>query len=143
MSRWRGIVVHHSATADSEGVETEAFRRFHIKERGWQDIGYHWIIEDIDGIYEALMGRLSTIQGSHCLYKNRDHLGVCFAGNFSVTEMDERQLIVGAGLIASLCVMNDIEPSNVSRHLDWRDTACPGNLFPFEELIVMVNELVV
>lgn len=49
------------------------------------------------------------------------------------------QLIVGARLISSRCVMNDIEPLSISRHSDWRDTACPGAYFPFDALIELVD----
>ena len=136
---WQGIVLHHSATKDTPGVETEGFRRYHIEIKHWKDIGYHWVIEDIDGIYEALMGRPSYMNGSHCPRKNWTHLGVCFTGNFDLYEMQEEQVIVGARLIASLCVMNDIEPLSISRHSAWRDTACPGIHFPFDELIEEVE----
>ena len=51
-------------------------------------------------------------------------------------------MIVGAELISSLCVMNDANPSNISRHSDYRDTACPGDLFPFDELVRMVRSMV-
>jgi len=141
MSRWVGIIVHHSATSDTDGVEREAFDRYH-RSLGWQAVGYHWIVERIDGDYQAIHGRPATMQGSHCPGKNQDHLGVCFAGNFHAGEMRSEQLIVGAELISSLCVMNDANPSNISRHSDYRDTACPGDLFPFDELVRMVRSMV-
>ena len=47
----------------------------------------------------------------------------------------------GAELIASLCVMNDIEPSEISLHKSWRKTACPGRYFPEAEILGRVREL--
>ena len=139
MSRWKGIVLHHSATTDSNGVETEGFRRFHVEVRGWLDIGYHFVIEEIDDRHYALMGRPAYMSGAHCPGKNSTHLGICFTGNFGEEEMKEEQIEAGARLITSLCVMNDIDPSQISRHSDWRDTACPGSKFPFSELIERVK----
>jgi len=139
MRRWQGIVLHHSATLDTPSVETEAFRRYHTEIRLWRDIGYHGVIEDIDGIYEFLMGRPAYMVGSACPGKNSTHLQICFTGNFDIYGMQEEQLIVGARSIASLCVMNDIEPSTISCHRDWRDTACPGEFFPFADLIEQVE----
>jgi len=52
------------------------------------------------------------------------------------------QLIVGAELISSLCVFIDVNPSNISRHKDYRDTACPGDLFPFDEFMRMVRTMI-
>jgi N-acetylmuramoyl-L-alanine amidase len=140
MSRWNGIVLHHSATEDTPGVETEAFRRYHKEIKEWRDIGYHWVIEDVDDIYEVLMGRPAYMSGAHCIGKNRDHLGVCFTGNFDLYEMGEEQLVVGVRLIAGLCVMNDIRPSFISCHKDWWDTDCPGAYFPLDEIVDGVTE---
>ena len=136
---WRGIVLHHSATKDTPGVETEGFRRFHKEIRHWKDIGDHKVVEDIDGIYEALDGRPAYMNGAHCPGKNWTHLGVCFTGNFDLYEMQEEQIIAGARSIASLCAMCGIEPSKISCHRDWRDTACPGIYFPFERIIEEVE----
>ena len=139
MILWKGIAVHHSATKDTKGVETEQFRRYHTEIKGWQDIGYHKVIEDIGGIYEGLDGRPAYMQGAHCIPINRTHLGVCFTGNFDLYEMQEEQLIAGARSIASLCAMIGAEPSDITRHSDWWDTACPGKFFPFEDLIEQVE----
>lgn len=142
MSRWQGIVVHHSADDDDPWVDTTDYERWHVEGRGWLDIGYHWVCEEINDHYYALQGRPSTMSGAHCPGKNQDHLGVCFAGNFHAGRMKMEQMIVGAELIASLCVMNDIRPSNVSRHRDHRDTACPGDFFPFDDLMRMVRTMI-
>ena len=139
MINWQGIVLHHSATKDTPGVETEGFRRFHKEIKLWQDIGYHGVIEDIDGIYEFLMGRPWYMQGAHCPGKNRTHLGICFTGNFDIYEMQEEQIITGARSIASLCSIIGAEPSDISCHRDWRDTACPGIYFPTERIIKEVE----
>jgi len=52
------------------------------------------------------------------------------------------QLIVGAELISSLCILSDVNPQQISRHSDWRDTACPGDLFPFDEFMRMVRTMI-
>lgn len=138
MSRWKGIVVHHSADHDDPWVDATDYERWHVEGRGWLDIGYHWVVEEVNDHYYAIQGRPATMQGAHSPGQNSTHLGVCFAGNFETTLMKPEQLIVGAELISSLCVMNDVEPSHISRHCDHRDTACPGALFPFDDLLRMV-----
>ena len=39
------IVLHCSATKADQQITTAEIRRWHMAERGWADIGYHWIIE--------------------------------------------------------------------------------------------------
>ena len=139
MSRWKGIILHHSAARDRVYVDTERYRQHHLA-RGWRDIGYHYVVELIDTHYYALMGRPTTMDGAHCPTKNEDHLGICFAGNFMEQQMPENMIRVGADLIASLCVMNDIEISAISLHKNWRMTDCPGSEFPLQRIIAEVKK---
>jgi hypothetical protein len=147
MSRWQGIMLHHSATKDTPGVDREQFKRYHMKVRRWDDIGYHGVIEEVNGVYIPIGGRPAYMNGAHCparvngVSMNRTHLGLCFAGNFDLFEMPEEQVIVGARQIASWCVMNDIETTAITRHNLWRDTDCPGKLFPFDDIISATNDI--
>lgn len=138
-SRWRGIVLHHSAAPDHDDVDAERYRDWHLA-RGWRDIGYHWIVERAGAIFIALLGRPAYLEGAHCPGKNADHLGVCFAGNFEEAEMPYGQLVVGVDLLASLCVMNGFDQTAISVHRDWRQTKCPGRLFPEDKILEAVRQ---
>ncbi len=39
------VVVHCSATRPSQDVTFETIKRWHLMERAFIDIGYHWVIE--------------------------------------------------------------------------------------------------
>ena len=39
------IIVHCTATPEGRNVSVDEIRRWHVKDNGWSDIGYHWIIE--------------------------------------------------------------------------------------------------
>lgn len=71
------ITVHCSATPNGRDVKLETIREWHVKERGWADIGYHYVIE-IDGCIRA--GRDLTRQGAHVEGANKDNLGICMVG---------------------------------------------------------------
>ena len=45
------IIVHCTATPEGRNVSVDEIRRWHVKDNGWSDIGYHWIIE-LDGSLE-------------------------------------------------------------------------------------------
>lgn len=140
MSRWKRIAVHHSADHDDARVDLADYDAWH-RARGWLRIGYHYVVEQIDGRYWALQGRPAFMAGSHSQGENSDTLGVCFAGNFSVETMPHEQLVVGAELVAGLCHMNGIPSANIFRHEDMpgAQTECPGTTFPWVELLRLVR----
>lgn len=80
------IVVHYSATPPSMDIGAEEIRRWHIEERGWADIGYHYIIRR-DGSIE--IGRRNSdlipwewdqAVGAHVAGWNARSVGVCLVG---------------------------------------------------------------
>lgn len=70
------IIVHCSATAFGFDAGTETLRLIHLQ-RGFDDVGYHWIIK-INGDIEA--GRSENLQGAHCEGHNHHSIGVCYVG---------------------------------------------------------------
>jgi hypothetical protein len=54
-------------------------RRWHIQQRGWRDIGYHWVI-DHDGAFAP--GRAETEIGAHVEGHNAGTIGICLLGGF-------------------------------------------------------------
>lgn len=70
------IIIHCSATPEGRDVKLEDIRRWHI-ERGWRDIGYHYVIE-LDGTIRK--GRSVQEVGAHCKGNNNDSIGICYVG---------------------------------------------------------------
>lgn len=71
------IVIHAAATPPGMDVGVEEIRRWHVDERGWSDIGYHYVIRR-DGRFEA--GRPIERQGAHARGYNENSIGVCLVG---------------------------------------------------------------
>lgn len=130
----KGIVVHHSADLDSDLLDYERIREFHTRKRRWRDIGYHAVIERVNGEYVAIIGRPFHEDGAHCVGRNEETLGVCFVGNYESAPPPKAQLEVGARLIAGLCHLAKIPVEAVKPHRDFAATACPGKNFPMDEL---------
>lgn len=141
----QNIILHHSLTADSGTVSWGAIRDYHIRVRGWRDIGYHYGIELARDHYEALIGRMWYQRGAHCRDQgmNRNSLGVCFVGNFDKEQIPVEQWNLGVQLVGSLCMLHRISVENVFGHSHFSDKSCPGKNFNMDEFKEDILELVV
>lgn len=70
------IVIHCSATRGSQNFTAADIRRWHL-DKGWKDIGYHYVIRR-DGTVEP--GRAPNAIGSHVQGHNADSVGICMVG---------------------------------------------------------------
>lgn len=70
------IIVHCADTPEGRDDKAADIRRWH-KARGFNDIGYHYVV-DLDGTIEP--GRDVTIAGAHTTGNNADSIGVCYIG---------------------------------------------------------------
>lgn len=74
------IVLHCSATRASQNTTAAEIRKWHL-DKGWNDIGYHYVIRR-DGTLEN--GRKpDTSVGSHVAGHNSNTLGICLVGGLS------------------------------------------------------------
>ena len=103
-------------------------RRWHVQERGWRDIGYHWVI-DRDG--SVAPGRPETEIGAHVEGHNRGTLGVCLLGGNGAKADDPFDMNFTAAqatrvrkLIEEIRGRTAIQ--KVSGHNNYAVKACPG-----------------
>lgn len=128
------VVVHCSATpaswyAGKTAAEKVAeIRRWHVQDRKWRDIGYHWIV-DRDGT--VLPGRAETVIGAGVEGHNRGVIHVCLigGGGSSATDAFERNFTAAQGsalrkVLASIRLRTPVR--RVSGHNEWAAKACPG-----------------
>jgi N-acetylmuramoyl-L-alanine amidase len=80
------LVVHCAATKPSMYVKAATIRKWHVEERGWSDIGYHWFIRR-NGFLEP--GRDEHRTGSHAKGFNSESIAICLAGGMSESGNDE------------------------------------------------------
>lgn len=76
MRKINKIILHCSATPEGRPHDVEDIRRWH-KRRGFNDIGYHFLIH-LDGKIET--GRSIKKPGAHCRNHNQDSIGICYVG---------------------------------------------------------------
>ena len=74
MRKIKQIIVHCSATKEGQDFKAKDIKRWHF-ERGFSDIGYHYVV-DLDGTIEE--GRSLELIGAHTKGQNRDSIGICY-----------------------------------------------------------------
>ena len=78
------IILHCTDTPPNMKVDISVVREWHL-ERGFNDIGYHFLIRK-DGSIEH--GRSLTTVGAHTKGQNSNSIGVCYEGGWE--EEDDR-----------------------------------------------------
>ncbi|MFA6039707.1 MAG: N-acetylmuramoyl-L-alanine amidase [Candidatus Peribacteraceae bacterium] len=137
----RLIVVHHTAGAvgpDSRpAVERmRAIYTYHAKNRGWGDIGYHYVIDEAGQIYQGRAGGEAVI-GGHAYCNNINTVSIALMGNFDVEQPRQAQVQSLQWLADSLARQYDIDLNRnvmfhgktlpgITGHRDLLATSCPG-----------------
>ncbi|KAG5879651.1 hypothetical protein JTB14_014977 [Gonioctena quinquepunctata] len=135
------VVVHHSETPACETLEKckqriRNIQNYHMNNRGWDDIGYNFLIGGDGNIYE---GRGWGIRGSHVPKYNARSIGICLIGNFGNTPPPYAQLEALRNLIACAKDIGKITSDyHLIGHRQGKSTDCPGDAL-FEELKRMSN----
>lgn len=118
------IIVHCADTPEGRDVRVEEIRRWH-KAKGWNDIGYHYVI-DIDGTIEA--GRDIECAGAHTQGQNATSIGICYVGGCDAemqpkdtrTEAQKESLRLLIKFLKS-----KYKDAKVFGHRDFAQKACP------------------
>jgi N-acetylmuramoyl-L-alanine amidase len=145
MKKWENIIVHHSA---SEWGSALVIDKWH-KERGWNGIGYHFVITNGYPNYlswkndnliiplkaQVEVGRYLDYKdnwcghgeiGAHALGFNRNSIGICLI--HLNAQYQCRQLKIALNLIDYLRLKFKIDIKNIYGHyeLDSKKPLCPG-----------------
>lgn len=120
------VVLHCSATPEGRDVSAAEIRRWHVEERGFEDIGYHFVVR-LDGTVER--GRDLNRPGAHCKGFNRRSIGVCYVGgdDAELQSKDTRTEAQKAALTLLVERLVKRYPRAVVRkHRELAATKCPG-----------------
>ena len=129
---WSAIVWHHSATKDGQENDYAAIRRYHMEVKGWREIGYHYLLERINGVIVTHIGRPLHWEGGHTVGWNKIALGICLVGNFDLAPPDADMLDaavkLGRDRMAAFPAIT--VNRNFYHHQFTNSKSCPGKLFP-------------
>lgn len=120
------LIVHCSATPAGRDVSAADIRRWHKEERGFADIGYHFVVR-LDGTVEC--GRRLSVAGAHCRGHNSRSVGVCYVGGIGSDgrPADTRTPAQRQALLGLLTALRRRFPSaSIHGHRDFAAKACPS-----------------
>jgi N-acetylmuramoyl-L-alanine amidase len=129
-----GIIVHCTATRpnwmanSTTSAKVAEVRRWHMRDRGWSDIGYHFLI-DRDGT--VAKGRPIEKTGAHTQGHNTGTIGISLFGGWDSAATDEfaenytpQQDAALRKLIADLRAQYG--NLTLAGHNNFASKACPG-----------------
>ena len=114
------INVHCSASDHKHHDNVESIRKWHVEERGWSDIGYHFIITKNGDIHECRpISRTPASVKNH----NEGGIAICLTGNknFSKSQFCSLQR-----LIPNLQVEHRILDENIKGHNEYSGHSVRG-----------------
>lgn len=118
------IIIHCTATEYYLPVTKTDLYRWHVVERHFSDIGYHYLIHQ-DGSLTTC--RPLYLAGAHCKGHNQHSIGICYVGGlFSGTPYDTRSIRAKETLnklIKDLC--NSFPITKITGHNEYSNKSCP------------------
>lgn len=113
-------MIHCSDSCDSLDLGAREIRQWHL-ERGWSDIGYHFVVRK-NGTIE--LGRPIGKVGAHVKGHNKRSIGICWVGRKTITH---KQYSVLTELAAALMKEFKLPFDQIQGHYELDDLkTCPN-----------------
>lgn len=128
------VSFHHTFMPGDDGDDParsiRQIQAFHINERGWCDVGYHFLIAKNGEIFRGRGG--ANRPGAHVRGQNRGNIGVGFIGDFTAEPPTTEQVESAVRLTRWIHTAFDIPLTRdaIRGHHEWpgQSTGCPGEL---------------
>ena len=119
------LLIHCSATREGRNYTVDNIRKWH-NERGFSDIGYHYVIY-IDGSINN--GRDVDLVGAHCTNHNTYSIGICYIGGCKTDGTSPKDTRTDAQKAALLSLLKDLRKkypfAKIHGHNEFSNKACP------------------
>ena len=155
------LIVHHTDTANNDPDPAGTVRAiclFHTQTRGWNDIGYNFLVDSQGRVYEGRWARdyapgelpsgedlqAQGVTGAHAIGANVGSVGVALLGTFDSAAPTNAAVNGLQAILAWKADRHDIDVlgsdpythddgsvstfPNLSGHRDTSSTSCPGDL---------------
>jgi N-acetylmuramoyl-L-alanine amidase len=130
-----GLIWHCTATPELRWTTVAEIRAWH-KARGWDDIGYHYVVM-LDGT--VMEGRPVSIVGAHVEGHNTGTIGCVYVGGIDKDKFrpkDTRTVKQKAAMLELTKALAALYPglTRISGHNEWAQKACPSFRVPPDAL---------
>lgn len=119
------LLFHCSATREGRDFTVEDIRKWH-KQRGFSDIGYHYVVYRDGSVHN---GRDVDLIGAHCTGHNTYSIGICYIGGCKIdgrSPKDTRTPEQKEALIRLLKELKKRYPyATVHGHYEFANKSCP------------------
>lgn len=120
------LIVHCSATPEGKDFTVSQIREWHLQ-RGFSDIGYHYVIYRDGSIHT---GRDESVIGAHCTGHNTNSIGVCYIGGVATDGKTPKDTRTEAQKISLLKLLSELKKKYpkavIHSHKDYANKACPS-----------------
>ncbi|MFE7410611.1 N-acetylmuramoyl-L-alanine amidase [Streptomyces laurentii] len=159
----KAVVVHHTAEsntytcADAPAV-VRGIYAYHVKQLGWKDIGYNFLVDKCGTVYEGRKGGVDQpVQGAHAYGFNSETTGISVLGTYTDAAPSQAAMLSVARIAAWKLGQYGVDPAGTTTltagdagtnffgkswakgaqlsfpvihgHRDGYNTQCPGNAF--------------
>jgi hypothetical protein len=144
------LLVHHTDTPNGDpnpAATVRAIYTYHVKTRGWNDIGYNFLVDERGRIYEGRRARTYAagevptgedkegrgVVGAHAEGANTGSVGVALLGTFTSQAPTSAAINGLQAMLAwkadrhSINVQSGDTYPNLAGHRDTKATSCPGD----------------
>jgi len=118
------IIIHCTATKEGQPFAVADVAKWH-KARGFNDIGYHYLIGLKGEVWE---GRKEGVVGAHTEGQNANSIGICYVGGLDANgkPKDTRTLAQKESLLQLVKELKKRYPqATVHGHKEFANKACP------------------
>ena len=127
MRKINEIIIHCAATPEGKPFTVEQIRYCHVHERGWKDIGYHYVIYRDGSVHR---GRPEDRVGAHCTGHNAHSIGVCYIGGCASDGKTPKDTRTDAQRAALVKLLRELKAkytvAAIHGHRDFANKACPS-----------------
>lgn len=120
------IIVHCSATPEGKDFTVSDIKKCHL-ERGFSDIGYHYVIYRDGSINK---GRDESRIGAHCTGHNSHSIGVCYIGGVALDGKTPKDTRTEQQKISLLSLLRELKKkypkATIYSHREFANKACPS-----------------
>lgn len=125
MRKIKEIIIH--CTACRPNKTPQAIKQEHIRDNGWKDVGYHFLIDSEGHVWR---GRDVSEVGAHCTGRNTNSIGIAYIGGLNIDNkpantMTRAQMVAMFQLLEVLKMAFNIDNDNVRLHNEFANKACP------------------